>query len=161
MIDQLVRGAGAGAIGTLALNASTYLDVTLRGRPPSSLPSKAVGRLADIAGVDLSDEGPDSVEAQNRRSGLGALLGYATGISVGVLYGVVRPRTEFVPLPVAGLAAGAVAMAASDSSLVASGTTDPCQWALSGWLADVIPHAVYGLATAAVFEALTRSRTEP
>lgn len=156
MIENVMRGAGAGAIGTLALNASTYLDVMLRGRPPSSIPSKAAGRVAGMAGVDLSDEGPDSQEAENRRTGLGALLGYATGIGVGVVYGLVRPRTESVPLPVSGLAAGALAMAASDSSLVATGMTDPRQWGLSGWLADAVPHAVYGLATAAVFDALTR-----
>lgn len=48
----------------------------------------------------------------NRRGGVGALLGYATGLSVGLGYGVVRPLIGWVPLPLRALAVGAVAMAA-------------------------------------------------
>lgn len=88
-----------------------------------------------------------------RRAGAGA-----TGIDVGVLYGLVRPRTDSVSLPLSGLAVGAFAMAASDSALVTTKRTDPRQWNL----AAALPHAVYGLTTAAALEALTRTnRAQP
>lgn len=158
MDGDLLRGAAAGAIGTAALNATTYLDVAVRGRPPSSVPAQAAERTADALGVDLAAEGPDSPVAEHRRTALGALMGYITGVGVGVAYGLVRPRLQGVPLAVAGLAAGGAAMAASDTGMALSGTSDPRSWDTAGWLADIVPHVVYGLAVAAAFDALTRRR---
>jgi hypothetical protein len=67
----------------VALNATTYADMPLRGRPPSSVPAQVAGELADSAGVDLgSDE-----TRQNRESGLGALSGYVVGLAIGTAYG--------------------------------------------------------------------------
>ncbi len=83
MLHNAARGLVAGALGTVALNVVTYLDVTLRGRPTSSVPADTAGRLADAAGVDL---GGDEA-AQSRRTGLGALFGYVTGLGIGLLYG--------------------------------------------------------------------------
>ncbi|PWI45743.1 hypothetical protein [Streptomyces sp. ICBB 8177] len=42
-------GAAAGAAGTTTLNAVTYLDMALRGRPSSDTPQLAVERLTDAA----------------------------------------------------------------------------------------------------------------
>lgn len=63
----LADGAIAGAVGSVALNMVSYLDMVVRARPASSTPEKTAGRLAGVAHVDL---GPED-RAANRRSGLG------------------------------------------------------------------------------------------
>jgi hypothetical protein len=143
-----VAGAAAGAVGTIALDVTTYLDMALRGRPSSSTPSDAAGKLVDLVGLDLGD---DEDTAANRRSGLGALLGYATGVGVGVAYGALRARVR-VPNPVAAVGLGLVAMAGSDGPLVGLGLTDPREWGAAGWAADIVPHLAYGVFTALAFE---------
>lgn len=153
MIGNLTRGMAAGAAGTIVLNVSTYLDMALRGRPASQVPAETVGHMADAAGLSLGRE----KQAQNRRSGLGALFGYATGLAVGGVYGLVRPRMRAVPVPLAALALGGAAMAASDVTAAAAGTTDPRTWGAKAWLADIVPHVGYGLATAGAFERLVRA----
>jgi hypothetical protein len=42
--------------------------------------------------------------------------------------------------------------------MTAQGLTDPREWGLEGWLADVVPHAAYGLAAAAALRAVTGAR---
>jgi hypothetical protein len=145
---NLVAGAAAGAVGTIALDITTYLDMAVRGRPASSIPSDAAGKLAELAGLDLGD---DKETAGNRRSGLGALLGYAAGVGAGVAYGALRSRVR-VPKPVAAVGLGAAAMAGSDVPLVALGLTDPREWGAAGWAADIVPHLVYGFFTALAYE---------
>ncbi len=154
MLAKAARGLAAGAAGTVVLNVTTYLDVTLRGRPTSQVPAETAGRLADAAGVDL---GGDET-AQNRRSGIGALFGYATGLGVGALYGLVRPRVPRLSLPVATIAVGGTAMAASDLTSPAMGASDPRTWGVQGWLADILPHLAYGGATVMAFEWLGSTR---
>ena len=80
-------------------------------------------------------------------------MGYATGLGVGVLYGILQPRIN-LPLVVGGLAAGMLAEAASDSTAIAIAGSNPKTWGLSGWLEDVSPHAAYGLMVALVYRAL-------
>jgi hypothetical protein len=48
--------------------------MAVRGRPSSGVPSEVARKLAEKAGIDLTDGGSDDT-AQNRESGLGALLG--------------------------------------------------------------------------------------
>ena len=48
-----LRGAAAGAAGTAALNAVTYLDMAIRGRPSSSTPEQVVETIADKAHVSI------------------------------------------------------------------------------------------------------------
>jgi hypothetical protein len=55
MASPILTGTAAGAVGTVALNIATYLDMTMRARPASSVPAKLVGVLADKAGVDLAN----------------------------------------------------------------------------------------------------------
>lgn len=157
VFENLTRGMLAGAAGTVVLNVATYLDVTVRGRPTSEVPAKTAGRLAEEAGVELGE----GEQAQQRRSGLGALFGYATGLGVGGVYGIVQPRLAGMPLPLAAVAVGAAAMAASDLTATATGASDPRQWGPKGWLADILPHLAYGLATAGTFEWLQRSGWRP
>jgi hypothetical protein len=76
MLQQLSRGVLAGLAGTTALNAVTYADMVLRGRPPSSAPERMAGELARRSGVAI----PGTAEQrQNRLPALGALAGAATG----------------------------------------------------------------------------------
>lgn len=155
------RGATAGALATLALNVVTYADVTLRGRPPSPVPAEVVDRTTAQLGVTLAAGGRRSGEAANRRTGLGALLGYATGISAGVAYGLARRRFVGPPAPLAGLVAGAAVMAMTDVSATAAGATDPRCWGASGWLADIVPHAVFGVVLGVSFDRLADRTPTP
>ena len=152
-LRSLLVGTAAGAVGTAALNIATYADMASRGRPSSETPSKLVKNVASSAGIEplaAEDE-----TAQNRRSGVGALLGYVNGIGVGAVYGLIRPAIRGrVPLFVAALAAGGAAMALSDVPATKSGATDPKTWGAEGWIADIVPHVLYGLALAFAFDAL-------
>ena len=161
MLRNVWTGAAAGAVGTAALNVATYADMALRGRPASDIPAQVAGKLADSAGLDLtggmlSDEA--KALAQQRRGGLGALMGYVTGIGMGVAYGVVRPVLGRGAAPLAGVVVGLAAMAASDVPAITTGATNPATWGVSGWLADLIPHLVYGMTTAIAFDAISQRR---
>ncbi|MBF6590281.1 MAG: hypothetical protein IVW57_07080 [Ktedonobacterales bacterium] len=155
MEHALRRGLLSGAVGTLTLNVTTYADMALRGRASSETPGKVVGLLADKMGLATIGTGAQDETARNRRSGVGALLGYATGLAVGTVYGLLRARRRGrVSTPIAGAIVGILAMVASDTPIVATGASDPRGWGVSGWAADVIPHLAYGLTTVAVYEVL-------
>jgi len=157
MLSGALIGAVAGAVGTVALDVTTYVDMAIRGRSSSGAPSQMVSILAKAVGLPLSSQGVGSEDqtAQNRESGLGALLGYVNGLGVGVAYGLLRSRQDDIPIPLAGIGVGLAAMAASDIPLIALRVSNPKTWGFSGWAADAIPHLVYGLVTAIVYEALT------
>jgi hypothetical protein len=155
MIRQIMIGAAAGAAGTAALNATTYADIALRGRPPSQLPVETVDKLSERAGIQFADEsaeGEEKERLQNRKTGVGALLGYLTGLGVGALYGLVRSGIN-PPLPLAATGLTLAVMAAGDGVPAALGATNPRQWKPADWIADIIPHLAYGLVAAAAFNA--------
>lgn len=164
MANRIVAGIVAGAAGTVALNVTTYLDMLVRGRPPSGLPAKVAGALADEAGLPLDfdldandgEERDDSGgrRASNRREAVGALLGYANGVGIGFAYGVSRLVLPRLPMWAAGTLLGSAAMAASDVPATRLGLTNPRTWRPVDWASDVVPHLVYGTVTAATFEAL-------
>jgi hypothetical protein len=156
MLRKVLAGAFAGAVGTVALNVATYADMAIRGRPPSSATSQLISTLADKADISLSPQGvgSDDRTAQNRGSGLGALLGYVNGLGVGAVYGLLRSQFGNVPLPLAGVGVGLAAMAASDIPLVTLKVSDPKTWGFSGWAADLIPHLIYGLVTVTAYEVI-------
>ena len=158
MFREALVGIVAGAVGTAALNVATYADMAIRARPSSSAPSKMVSILADKAGLSLSSQGKGTQdeEAQNRESGLGALLGYVNGLGTGIAYGLVRSQLDDVSIPLASTVVGLTAMAASDTPLVALKVSDPRTWGISGWMADAIPHLIYGLVTVAAYELLMK-----
>jgi hypothetical protein len=79
-ILPMLRGAAAGAAGTSALNAVTYLDMALRARPASSTPQDTVEAATRKASVHVPGVGEDR---DNRVSALGSLMGLATGVAVG------------------------------------------------------------------------------
>ncbi len=143
----LANGLIAGAVGTELLNVATYLDMAIRARGASSLPQEDVQKLADRAGISLGAE----ETAENRKSALGALLGYATGGGIGVAYALARPAVRRLP---AAVVVGLAAMALTDASSTALGTTDPRSWSAQDWLADLIPHLAYGVGVVATYNTL-------
>jgi len=146
-------GALAGAAGTTALNAATYLDMAGRGRPASSTPEDTVEVLAGKVGVTV----PGSEETRsNRLSGLGALFGAATGVGIGAVFGALRYAGLRLPGPVAAVAAGTAAMATSNGPMTVLGVTDPREWNATSWLSDLLPHLAYGAVTVATLHALDR-----
>jgi hypothetical protein len=152
MLLRTLTGAAAGAAGTTALNAVTYADMALRGRGASSAPADVVDALSDR--TDVAVPGTGETRA-NRAAGMGALLGMATGVAVGACYGLARASGWRPAVPVAAVATGVAAMAGSDVPMAALAISDPRGWTPSDWLADLVPHLVYGLVTAAVFELAT------
>lgn len=151
MFSALVRGALAGAAGTTALNAVTYLDMAGRGRPSSSLPEEAVDRLSQQAGRPVPGAGE---ERENRLQGLGALSGIAAGIGIGVAAGLFRPVLRRLPAVLGGTLLGAAAMAATDVPMTQLGLTDPARWSPADWAGDAVPHLAYGLVTHAALRRL-------
>ena len=147
---RLGHGLAAGAAGVTALNAITYLDMAFRARPSSDSPSQAVEQLAGKAGAEIPGEGEDR---DNRLAGLGPLAGILTGMAVGVSASFARPALAKVPVPLAAAVLGALAMAGSDSPLVALGITNPGDWRAVDWASDAIPHLGYGTAAYATLTA--------
>lgn len=149
MIRTLLAGAAAGAAGTTALNATTYLDMSVRGRGTSSTPEDTVEAIADRIGTGVPGEGD---ERSNRLQGLGALSGIVTGVSTGVVLSVLH-RAGLLRNPLLGaLIAGGTAMAAANVPMAKLGVSDPGEWGAQDWAADAVPHLAYGLVTWAVLE---------
>ncbi|WP_432844012.1 hypothetical protein [Dactylosporangium sp. CA-092794] len=158
-IRGILAGAAAGAAGTTALNAATYLDMTWRGRPASSTPEETVERLADKAGHPVPGEGETR---DNRLSGLGALSGAATGVGIGAAVGALRALGVRVPPAAGAVLVGAAAMAVTDGTMAALRVSDPRTWPASSWLSGAVPHLAYGAVTCATLDAiLARRRALP
>lgn len=58
-----------------------------------------------------------------------------------------------LPTAVGGPPLGLAAMAASDGPIAAFGISDPRRWTREDWVADAIPHLVYGVTTHAALRA--------
>lgn len=152
MIAGIARGLLAGAAGTAALNVLTYLDMVVRARPSSPVPKQTAQELADSLDTDLAPDGREETR-NNRGEGLGALMGLASGLGFGALYGLAADsRRPSVPLGAAGLALAA--MAGANAPAAATGVTEPQEWSPQAWAADIVPHLAYGLVTAAVFDSV-------
>lgn len=150
MTRSMVDGMLAGSVGTAVLNAVSYGDMLLRARPASEVPAQTVGYTVGRAGLSLGDE----PAAGHRREALGALGGYIVGAGLGAVYGLVRHRLHRVSPRGAGIVLAVVAMVGANTPAVRAGVTDPRTWGVAGWVADIVPHVAYGLATAATLERL-------
>jgi hypothetical protein len=150
---SLAHGAIAGAVGTTALNAVTYADMALRGRPASSTPERMVERGADLLGLAIPG---DEQQREARQAGLAPLLGTATGVGAGLLLGALRgsgrPRGDVATLGVASL----LAMVAGNGPMTVLGVTDPRTWSAADWVADLVPHVAYAVAATVTLGALDR-----
>ena len=151
MTGTFSRGLIAGAAGTVALHAVTYLDMAVRGRPASTVPEDLVDAVADAAGTEVPGRG---AVRDARRRGLGELAGIANGVGLGVLSSVVRSAGVRMPFPVGAVVKGAAAMAAADVPVAALGVSDPRGWSREDWIADAVPHLAYGAAVQAVVQGL-------
>lgn len=158
MWTQVVRGAAAGAAGTTALDAVTYLDMAFRGRPASSTPRDTVERLSSMAGVSIGGGGDDEVRS-HRLEGLGAVAGLATGVAVGAFFGAVDEALDGalrgLPGVATGLLVGGAALVGANVPMIVLGVTDPRTWTRADWASDVVPHVAYGLVTALTYAAMT------
>lgn len=151
MLKALFRGAAAGAAGTTALNAVTYLDMAARGRPTSDAPQQVVEKLSGQAGVQIPGQGE---ERENRLAGLGPLAGVLTGVGVGAVAGLFGPVFGRLPLVVSGVLLGGAVMAGSNVPMAKLGISDPSSWSSTDWASDIAPHLMYGLVTAGTLKAL-------
>lgn len=154
MMRRLLIGAAAGAAGTTALNAVTYVDMLIRGRPASDTPERTAQGLAELAHRDVPGE-PE--QRQARLAAIGALSGILTGVGVGALYGLAHNLGFFRSTGRGAIAVTATVLAAANGPMVLLGVTDPRTWSGRDWLADLVPHAAYGVVTAATYAAATRS----
>jgi hypothetical protein len=149
----VLKGVAAGAAGSTALNAVTYIDMAVRGRRASDTPQQTVDTLADKAEIGVPGEGETR---DNRLTGLGSLSGIVTGVGVGVAFGVLRRIGLRPPVPVGGVLVGLAAMAATDGTMAALKVSDPRTWSAADWAGDLVPHLIYGLVTYATLAKLDR-----
>ena len=148
-----LRGAAAGAAGTTALNAVTYLDMTLRGRPVSSTPERTVEKLAEKAHVPIPGEGDTR---QNRIQGLGPITGLAAGVGVGAVVGLVR-AAGYRSQPLVGtLLTTLGVLVAANGPMTVLGITDPRTWSATDWASDIVPHLAYGAVVKTTMDAFDR-----
>ncbi|CCG05518.1 hypothetical protein [Blastococcus saxobsidens] len=148
-----LRGAAAGAAGTTALNAVTYLDMVVRGRGSSSTPEQTVEKLAEKAHVPIPG---DEETRQNRVQGLGPMTGLVAGVGVGVVGGLARASGLLSAKPVGIVLTALGAMVAGNGPMTVLGVTDPRNWSASSWLSDVVPHLAYGVVVKNTIDAFDR-----
>jgi hypothetical protein len=142
VLGWALRGAAAGAAGSTALNAVTYLDMAVRGRGSSSTPEQTVEELAGKAHVTIPGEGETR---ENRLQGLGPLTGLVAGVGVGVVTGLAR-AAGFRSQPLVGTALTTLGvLVAANGPMTVLGITDPRTWSATDWISDVVPHLAYGV----------------
>ena len=78
MLREALTGAAAGAVGTVALNAVTYTDIVINGRPESSVPATIAGALGEKVGFDLSAEGRTPMARRRRTARAGWARSWVT-----------------------------------------------------------------------------------
>ena len=147
-MNDTVKALVAGAAGATALNAVTYLDMAVRARPASTAGEDSVSKIADLAHLPL---GKDE-SADNRKAGLGPLLGFATSAATAVTYVALGGRR--LPIASSTVALTALAMVASNAPMTALHITDPRSWKAADWVSDLVPHLAYGWVTALTLRAL-------
>jgi hypothetical protein len=141
-LGWVLRGAAAGAAGSTALNAVSYLDMTVRGRGTSSTPEQTVEKLAEKAHLPIPGEGETR---ENRVQGLGPLVGLVAGIGVGMLGGLARASGYRSTKPVGTALTTLGVLVAANGPMTALGVTDPRTWSATDWISDLVPHLAYGL----------------
>jgi hypothetical protein len=149
----LLRGAAAGAAGSTALNAVTYLDMAVRGRGTSSTPEDTVEKLAETAHLPIPGEGDTR---KNRVQGLGPLMGLVAGIGVGVLGGLARASGYRSAKPVGITLTTLGVLVAANGPMTVLGVTDPRTWSATDWISDLVPHLAYGVVVKTTMDAFDR-----
>ncbi|TKJ18953.1 hypothetical protein [Blastococcus sp. CCUG 61487] len=140
-IGWALRGATAGAAASSALNAVTYLDMAVRGRPASSTPEQTVEKMAGKAHLSIPGQGETR---EHRVQGLGPLTGLGAGVGFGVAVGLARAAGVRTHPLVGTLLITAGILVATNGPMTALGITDPRTWSRADWLSDLVPHLAYG-----------------
>ena len=153
LLRGFLGGAAAGAAGSTALNAVSYLEMALKGRPASTTPQDTVEKFVDVA--QLTIPGSDEVK-KNRIAGIGPLTGVIVGVGVGALLGLFRSAGWRPDPVVSGLAATVGAMIGGNVPMTVLGVTDPRTWTAKNWASDIAPHLAYGVVVAATLWGLGR-----
>ena len=148
-----LRGAAAGAAGSTALNAVTYLDMAVRGRGASSTPEDTVEKLAEAAHVTIPGAGETR---ENRKQGLGPLMGLVAGVGVGTLGGLARASGYLSAKPVGVALTTLGVMVVANGPMTVLGVTDPRRWSTTDWVSDVVPRLAYGLVVKNTIDAFDR-----
>ncbi|HET8603581.1 MAG TPA: hypothetical protein VFM09_06610 [Marmoricola sp.] len=147
------RGLVAGAVGTTVIEAVTWIDMAVRGRASSDMPQRTVRAGLDALGVDV----PGSrSEREHRTQAFGALSGIGAGVGVGLAASSARALGIRLPGPLGATATGLGAMALTDLSAQALGTTDLRSWSTADWASDLVPHLAYGSATTSVLRGMEK-----
>ena len=154
-LTALALGAAAGAAGTTALNAASYVDMTIRARPPSTTPQDTAAALAAVTHINVP--GTETVRS-NRLAGLGPLLGITTGVGVGAVVGLVMSMGWPTRRSALGVVATAGAMIAANAPMTLLRVSDPTTWTAGDWATDVVPHLAYGATVAAVLHRFATNR---
>jgi hypothetical protein len=147
--EEIGKGLLAGFAGTLAMTASSTIEMKLRRRPPSSTPADAVGKVLGIQPRD--DEG-------KRR------LGYAAHFGYGTIWGLARAAAGAMlaaagsrrsPLP---LVAHFVAIWGTELAVLPRlGLIPPVkEWGGKELAIDGFHHLVYATATDLAYRAMDR-----
>jgi hypothetical protein len=148
-VGRVASGLAAGCAGIVALEIASYVDQYRRARPASKTPTKLGKQVAERAGVDLGT----GAEGTNRASALGPLVGYVDGLALGVVAATMSATPgRSIVRTAAILTAGA--WLGSNGPLMALGLTDPAKWTAEEWTSDLVPHAAYGITTAATIALL-------
>lgn len=153
LLKGLGRGALAGAAGTTALNAATYLDMYVRGRAASDVPSQLVEKLAHDLGRDIPGKGD---ERDNRYEAAGPLSGIAAGVGVGAISGALHSTGLKLPAFIGAPLMGVAAMAAADLPLFLTGISDPTSWTRKDWVSDFAFHLAYGVVAHAALSSMEK-----
>lgn len=151
LLKGLGRGALAGAAGTTALNAATYLDMFVRGRAASDVPSQLVEKLARDAGTDIPGKGD---ERDHRYEASGPLSGIVAGVGVGAISGALHATGLKLPAFLGAPLMGLAAMAAADVPLFLTGISDPKTWTTKDWVGDAAFHLAYGFVAHAALSSM-------
>jgi len=113
----------------------------VRGRPSSSTPEQTVEKLAASAHVSI----PGDVQTrENRKQGLGPLMGLVAGVGVGVLVGLARASGYRSSKPVGVALTTLGVLVVANGPMTVLGVTDPRTWSATDWASDVVPHLAYG-----------------
>lgn len=134
------KGLFAGALGTLAMTASSTIEMKLRGREGSSAPADAAGK---VLGVEPADE-----ESKERFSNI-VHFGYGTG------WGAARGVIGFLGLrgPAAAAAHLGAVWGTELVMLPALDVAPPAtKWGSKEIGIDWFHHAVYAAATSLAYE---------
>jgi hypothetical protein len=136
------RGLIGGLLGTIAMTATTMLEMRLRDRPPSMAPAEAAEKVLDVR--------PDDAAAEER---LSTLVHYAYGSGWGVVRGLLAElggRGRIATLLHFGAVWGAAMVMLPNLRI----SPPPSEWGTEELVVDGTHHLVYATVTGMAVDAL-------